>query len=54
MRTLRYLGRLLGELFTFAGQNKSWWIVPIALMLLMLSLFIVASTGVVPWLIYTI
>lgn len=53
MRTLRYIGRLLGEFFEFAWQNKAWWIVPIVLILLVLAVFIVTSSTVAPF-IYTL
>lgn len=53
MRFLKYLGRLIGEFFSFAMQNKAWWIIPIVLVLLLLGLFIVAGSGVAPF-IYTL
>jgi hypothetical protein len=53
MRALRYLGRLIGEFFHFAWQNKAWWIVPIVLVLLLLTVFIIAGTSVAPF-IYTL
>jgi hypothetical protein len=54
MRFLRHLGRLLKEFFGFAWKNKAWWIVPIVLVLLLLSLFIIAGSGVAPAFIYTL
>lgn len=53
MRIFRHLGRLLGEFFSFAMQNKAWWIIPIVLVLLLLTVFIVAGTGAAPF-IYTL
>jgi uncharacterized integral membrane protein len=53
MRTLKYIGRLLGEFFGFAWQNKAWWIIPIILVLLILTVFIVTGTSVAPF-IYTL
>lgn len=53
MRFLRYLGRLLGEFCEFAWQNKAWWIIPIVLVLLLLTVFIVTGTSVAPF-IYTL
>jgi uncharacterized integral membrane protein len=53
MRTLKYIGRLLGEFFDFAWQNKAWWIIPIVLVLLILTVFIVTGTSVAPF-IYTL
>ena len=53
MRMLKYLGRLLGEFFQFAWHNKAWWIVPIVLVLLLLTVLIVSGTAVAPF-IYTL
>jgi len=53
MRTLKYAGRLLGEFLHFAWKNKAWWIIPVVLVLLLLTLFIVAGSGVAPY-IYTL
>ncbi|MCF7838966.1 MAG: DUF5989 family protein [Candidatus Marinimicrobia bacterium] len=53
MRTLRYIGRLLKEFGEFAWQNKAWWIVPIVLVLLLLTAFIVAGSSAAPF-IYTL
>jgi hypothetical protein len=53
MRIFRYIGRLLGEFFEFAWHNKAWWIVPIVLALLVLTLVIVTGTSVAPF-IYTL
>lgn len=53
MRTLRYIGRLIGEFLGFAWQNKAWWIVPIVLVLLLLTFFIITGTSVAPF-IYTL
>lgn len=53
MRAIRYLGRLIGEFFQFAWQNKAWWIIPIVLVLLLLTAFIVGGSSVAPF-IYTL
>lgn len=53
MLFLRHLGRLLKEFGQFAMQNKAWWIIPIILVLLLLTIFIVAGSGVAPF-IYTL
>lgn len=53
MRTLKYLGRLIGEFFEFAWQNKAWWIIPIVLVLFLLMAFIIGSSSVAPF-IYTL
>jgi hypothetical protein len=53
MRALKYVGSLIGEFVEFAWHNKAWWIVPIVLVLLFLTVFIVATGSVMPF-IYTI
>ncbi|MBN1269802.1 MAG: hypothetical protein JXB04_09455 [Kiritimatiellae bacterium] len=53
MRALLYIGRLLKEFGEFAWHNKAWWIVPIVLVLLLLTVFIVAGSSVAPF-IYTL
>lgn len=53
MKMLKYLGRLLKEFGEFAWHNKAWWIVPIVLALLMLSVLIFAGSSVAPF-IYTL
>jgi len=53
MRFLKYLGRLLMEFLGFAWHNKAWWIVPIVLVLLLLTLLIVTGQSAAPF-IYTL
>lgn len=53
MMFLRYLGRLIGEFFTFAWQNKAWWIVPIVIVLLVIAGALTIGGGVAPF-IYTL
>jgi hypothetical protein len=53
MKTLKYLGQLLKEFGAFAWQNKAWWIVPLVLTLLLLSVLIFTGTAVAPF-IYTL
>jgi hypothetical protein len=53
MRILKYIGRLIGEFFAFAWQNKAWWIIPIVLVLLLLTVLIVTGSSVAPF-IYTL
>ena len=52
MRFLRYLGRLLKEFGEFAWHNKAWWIVPVVLVLLLLSVLIFVGSSAAP-LLYT-
>jgi len=53
MRFLLHLGRLLGEIFSFARENKAWWIVPIVLILLLLGILVVVGQSAAPF-IYTL
>lgn len=53
MRALKYLGRLIKEFIDFAMQNAAWWIIPIVIVLLLLTIFIVAGSQVAPF-IYTL
>ena len=53
MKFLKYIGRLIGEFFQFAWQNKAWWIIPIVLVLLLLTVLIVTGSSVAPF-IYTL
>lgn len=53
MRFLKYLGRLIGEFFTFAWHHKAWWMVPVVLVMLLLGLLIVTGSSVAPF-IYTL
>ena len=43
----------MGEFCSFAWQNKAWWIIPIVLVLLLLTVFIITGTSVAPF-IYTL
>lgn len=53
MRYLRYLFHLFGELFAFAREHKAYWIVPMALLLVLVVLLVVASQSAAPF-IYTL
>jgi hypothetical protein len=50
---LRYFGRLLGEVWGFAWENKAWWLVPTVLVLLVLGLLIFTGQAAAPF-IYTL
>jgi hypothetical protein len=49
MRRLKNLFRLLGELWNFAKAHKVWWIVPLVLILLVVSLLIVGVSTISPF-----
>jgi len=53
MKILKYLGVLLKEFGEFAWHNKAWWIVPVVLILLLLSVLIFAGSSAAPF-IYTL
>jgi hypothetical protein len=53
MRKLRHVGNLLGELRRFARAHKVYWIVPLAIVLLVTAALIVIGQGAAPF-IYTL
>ncbi|NKB25479.1 MAG: hypothetical protein GKR87_14100 [Kiritimatiellae bacterium] len=53
MRFLRHIVNLFKEFFEFAAENKAWWIIPIAFVLLLLAVIIIAGQGAAPF-IYTL
>ena len=53
MKLLKYFGVLLKEFGEFAWHNKAWWIVPVVLVLLLLSVLIFAGSTAAPF-IYTL
>lgn len=53
MRFVRHLGRLLVEFFLFAWHHKAWWIVPIAIVLLLLAAVVLVGQTAAPF-IYTL
>jgi hypothetical protein len=50
MRTLRHLGTLLAQLWTFAWKEKVWWMLPMVLGLLALGALVVGGQAVTPFL----
>ena len=53
MGRLKYGGKLIGEFWDFARENKVYWIVPLILVFLFVALLVIASQGSVPF-IYTL
>ncbi|MBN1412188.1 MAG: hypothetical protein JW969_15190 [Spirochaetales bacterium] len=53
MKIFKHIGKLLRDFWGFAWQNKAWWMIPIAIMLLLLTLFIVVGSTIAPY-IYTL
>jgi hypothetical protein len=53
MKKLRYAGSLLGEFWSFARQNKVYWIVPLVLILALVLALVVTSQAAAPF-IYTL
>ena len=49
MRYLRSLFRLFAELWSFARENKKWWIIPVVALLLLVALFIVTFSTISPF-----
>ena len=52
-RRFRHLRRLFLELWRFAAENKAWWIVPFAVVFLLLGALLVAASFASPFL-YTV
>jgi hypothetical protein len=50
---LRHLAHLIRDIFAFARTNKAWWIVPIALLLLLVAAIVVSVSTISPF-IYTL
>jgi hypothetical protein len=53
MPRLRHVGNLLSEVWSFAWQNKAWWIVPTVIVLLLMGVLIFSGQAVAPF-IYTL
>ena len=53
MKLLKHLFKLLKEFGGFAWQNKAWWIIPVIIVLLLISILIIAGSGLAPF-IYTL
>ena len=53
MRFLKHIGVLLKELGEFAWHNKAWWIIPVAIVMLLLAFIVVAGQSAAPF-IYTL
>ncbi len=49
MRALKNLSRLLRELWAFARENKAWWIVPVVIILLLVTVLIVGVSSISPF-----
>ncbi len=45
MRRFRTLGRLVTELFQFMAKDKLWWMFPVIMLLLAMSLFLIVAEG---------
>jgi len=50
---LGHLGKLLGEFWAFAWQNKAWWMIPIVAIMLVLGILIATGQVAAPF-IYTL
>ena len=49
MRRLKNLFRLFRELWGFARTHKVWWIVPLVLILLLISVLIIGVSTISPF-----
>ena len=53
MNKFFHVGSLFRELWSFAMQNKAWWIIPTVVVLLLLGALIFSGQAVAPF-IYTL
>jgi len=49
MRRLKALFHLLAELWSFARAHKAWWIVPLVVLLLLVSVLIIGVSTISPF-----
>ncbi|MGE5557442.1 MAG: DUF5989 family protein [Bacillota bacterium] len=49
MRFLKHLLRLLGEFWGYAWRHKAWWVIPIVILLLIITILIVSFSHVAPF-----
>lgn len=49
MRRLKHLFGFFGELWAFARANKAWWIIPIVVLLLVVSVLLVGVSTISPF-----
>ncbi len=53
MNKFLHLGSLFRELWSFARQNKAWWMIPTVVVLLVLGVLIFSGQAMAPF-IYTL
>jgi hypothetical protein len=53
MSMIKHFWKLMKELFGFAAHHKAYWIIPIVIILLVITLVIIGSSALAPF-IYTI
>ena len=49
MKTLKYMGRLFGEFVGYALAHKTWWLVPLVLILALFAFLITAGQVSIPF-----
>ncbi|MFT3869506.1 MAG: DUF5989 family protein [Nibricoccus sp.] len=49
MRRLKNFVRLMGDLWGFAKTHKTWWIIPLVLILLLVSVLIIGVSTISPF-----
>jgi hypothetical protein len=54
MRYFKYIGRLFREIGGYAMEHKVWWLIPLVLLLVVISLFILVGQGVTLPFVYTL
>lgn len=53
MKKLKYLGRLMGEIWGYAWKHSAWWLIPLVLILIVFALLIGVVQNSIPWM-YTL
>ena len=54
MRRVRHAARLGGELVSYSVVNRTWWVVPLVLLLGVIALAIVVGQAAAPYTLYTL
>ena len=54
MLRLRHSARLVGDLFAYSMVNRTWWLAPLVLILLGLTLVAAVGQAAVPYTMYTL
>jgi uncharacterized protein YdaL len=53
MGMMKHIGRLFKDFFGYAAQHKAYWIIPSVIILFIITLVIIGSSAIAPF-IYTL